>query len=264
MNFQPRIALFASAALALTLSVAGCKSNSTPQNQATTSQPAASQPASPDGTAPAGQASAGQPAAGQVGAPASQQAVAPATPPPPAVVNLPEGTSIRVRLDSDLGSNISHAGDTFTATVADDVMKGGEVVIAKGARAEGTVVDAKALGRFKGGAALVVKLDRVTSRWGSYPVETASISQAQQGKGKRSATLIGGGAGLGALIGGLAGGGKGAAIGALAGGGAGTAGTAFTGNKPIVLPAETLLTFKLDHSVRITERHRGDPELQQR
>lgn len=264
MNFHPRIALIASAALALTLSVAGCKSNSTPQNQATTSQPAANPSASPDAAAPAGQPSAGQPATSQPNSPANQQAAAPATPPPPAVVNLPEGTSIRVRLDSDLGSNISHAGDTFTATVADDVMKGGEVVIAKGARAEGTVVDAKALGRFKGGAALVVKLDRVTSRWGSYPVETASISQAQQGKGKRSATLIGGGAGLGALIGGLAGGGKGAAIGALAGGGAGTAGTAFTGNKAIVLPAETLLTFKLDHSVRITERHRGDPELQER
>jgi hypothetical protein len=270
MNFHPRIAVFASAALALTLSVAGCKSNTTPQNQANQSQPAASQPASPDGSAPAAgqpgasEPAANQPAANQPGATANQQAAAPAAPAPPAVISLPEGTSIRVRLDSDLGSNISHAGDTFTATVADDVMKSGEVVIAKGARAEGTVVDAKALGRFKGGAALVVKLDRVTSRWGSYPVETSSISQAQQGKGKRSATMIGGGAGLGALIGGLAGGGKGAAIGALAGGGAGTAGTAFTGNKNIVLPAETLLTFKLDHSVRITERHRADPELQQR
>ncbi len=261
MNFHPRSALFASAALALTLSIAGCKSNTTPQNQATTSQPAANQPASPDNTSP----NAGQPAANQPGMPASQQGAAPAGPPPPVVVSLPEGTSIRVRLDSDLGSNISHPGDNFTATVADDVMKGGDVIIAKGARAEGTVVDAKPLGRFKGGAALVVKLDRVTSRWGSYPVETASVSQAQQGKGKRSAAMIGGGAGLGALIGGLAGGGKGAAIGALAGGGAGTAGTAFTGNKPIVLPAETVLTFKLDHSVRITERHRGeDPELQQR
>jgi len=265
MSFRPRIALFASAALALTLSVSGCKSNTTPQNQATTSQPAANQPAAPDSTMPGtNQPSASQPAAGQPSGPSNQQAAAPATPPPPAVISLPEGTSIRVRLDDDLGSNTSHAGDSFTATVADDVMKGGEVVIAKGARAEGTVVDAKALGRFKGGAALAVKLDRVTSRWGSYPVETSTVSQAQQGKGKRSATMIGGGAGLGALIGGLAGGGKGAAIGALAGGGAGTAGTAFTGNKNIVLPAETLLTFKLDHSVRITERHRADPELQQR
>jgi hypothetical protein len=57
--------------------------------------------------------------------------------------------------------------------------------------------------------------------------------------------MIGGGAGVGALIGGLAGGGKGAAIGALVGGGAGTAGAAYTGNKEIVLPAESALSFKL-------------------
>jgi hypothetical protein len=199
-------------------------------------------------------------------APANQQAAAPAPPPPPAVVTLPTGTAIRVRLDTDLGSKISQPGDSFSATVADEVRKDGEVVIPKGARAEGTVVDAKPLGRFKGGALLSVKLERVHTRWGSYPVATSSISKAEQGKGKRSAGFIGGGAGLGALIGGLAGGGKGAAIGALAGGGAGTAGTAFTGNKQIVLPAESLLTFTLDHSVRITQKKNqsDDPELQPR
>ena len=63
--------------------------------------------------------------------------------------------------------------------------------------------------------------------------------------------MAGGGAGLGALIGGLAGGGKGAAIGALAGGGAGTAGAAFTGNKDIVLPAESALSFKLDQPLTL-------------
>jgi hypothetical protein len=79
----------------------------------------------------------------------------------------------------------------------------------------------------------------------SYPVQTSSVERSEKGKGKRTATLIGGGAGVGALIGGLAGGGKGAAIGALAGGGAGTAGAAYTGNKDIVLPAESALSFKV-------------------
>ena len=261
MNFRTSYALIASATLALTLSLAGCKSNNAPANEANSSQqpaagqPAAGQPASSDSMSPT---ASGAPAPGQ-------QAAAPQAPPPPVVVELPAGTSIRVRLDSDLGSKISQPGDSFTATVADDVLKGGDVIIAKGARAEGTVVDAKPLGRFKGGAALVIKLDRVRSKWGSYPVETSSISRAEKGKGKRSVGFIGGGAGLGALIGGIAGGGKGAAIGALAGGGAGTAGTAFTGNKQIVLPAESLLTFKLDHPVHITERGGQDePGLQTR
>lgn len=178
----------------------------------------------------------------------------PAQPPQPATVELPTGTEIRVRLDQDLGSKISNAGDTFSATVSDDVVVNGQTVIAKGARADGEVVDAKALGRFKGGASLAVKLDRVTTNWGPYAVDTSSISKAEQGKGKRTGVMIGGGAGLGALIGGLAGGGKGAAIGALAGAGAGTAGSAFTGNKEIVLPAETLLTFKLDHPVDVTQK----------
>jgi hypothetical protein len=74
----------------------------------------------------------------------------------------------------------------------------------------------------------------------------------EKGKGKRTAVMAGGGGGLGALIGGLAGGGKGALIGGLVGAGAGTGGAAFTGNKEIVIPAETTLTFRLEHSVTVS------------
>jgi hypothetical protein len=232
-------------AFAAVLALAGCHSN---QNQQAADQPQAGQPA--DSSASGASGSSGSGAAH----PHHHE------PPPPQAVNLPAGTEIRIRVDQDLSSKDSQAGQAFSGTVADDVTIDGQVVIAKGARADGTVVDAKALGRFKGGALLAVKLDKVHSRWGSYPVETGTISKAEQGKGKRSAGFIGGGAGLGALIGGLAGGGKGAAIGALAGGGAGTAGTAFTGNKQIVIPAESVLTFRLDQPVRIVERGPGDPE----
>jgi hypothetical protein len=134
------------------------------------------------------------------------------------------------------------------------VVVDGQTVIARGARADGAVIDAKPLGKFKGGAELVIRLERVATSEGSFPVSTSSITRTEKGKGKRTAVFAGGGAGLGALIGGLAGGGKGAAIGAAAGAGAGTAGGAMTGNKQIVLPAETLLTFRLEQPVRIQPR----------
>jgi hypothetical protein len=170
------------------------------------------------------------------------------------MVDLPGGTRLRISLDQDLGSKISQPGDSFPATVVDDVVVDGQTVIPSGARAEGIVVDAKPLGRFKGAALLELRLERVRTNWGSYPVATTTIEKAERGKGRRSAEFIGGGGGLGALIGGLAGGGKGALIGGLVGAGGGTAGSAFTGNKQIFLPSGTYLSFRLEHSVQVTEQ----------
>jgi hypothetical protein len=151
-----------------------------------------------------------------------------------------------------LGSKISQTGESFSATVADPITVDGRTVVRAGAPASGTVVAAKSLGRFKGQAELAIRLDSIRASGGTYPIETSTVERVEKGKGKRTAGFIGGGAGLGALIGGLAGGGKGALIGGLAGAGAGTAGTAFTGNKDITIPAETLLTFKLQQSVPLS------------
>jgi hypothetical protein len=164
---------------------------------------------------------------------------------------VPAGKVVTVRLADPVGSKISQAGQSFGGTLAKPVEVGGEVVIPAGAKVEGEVVDAKPLGRFAGGALLQLKLDSITVDGSAMPVQTATFTQTLKGKGKRTAVLAGGGAGLGALIGGLTGGGKGAAIGAAAGGGAGTAGTAFTGNKEIVLPAESAVPFTLKESLRI-------------
>lgn len=162
-----------------------------------------------------------------------------------AAATVPAGSHIVIRLNESLSSKKNNSGDSFTGVVTQPVEVDGRVVIPEGAAATGTVADAKALGRFKGGALLRVVLNSVSVNGRNYNVETAAVSRALKGKGKRSAIAIGGGAGLGALIGGLAGGGKGAAIGAAAGAGAGTAGAAFTGNKDIVLPAESAISFKL-------------------
>jgi hypothetical protein len=166
-------------------------------------------------------------------------------------VVIPAGTVLTVRLGQAVGSKISNSGDTFSATMAQPVVVNGTTVIPAGAAAQGTVVQAAPLGRFKGGALLRLALTSVTVHGASHEVQTATVSRSEKGKGKRSAVMIGGGAGLGALIGGLTGGGKGAAIGAAAGAGAGTAGTAFTGNKNIELPAESTISFSLTQPLQM-------------
>lgn len=166
-------------------------------------------------------------------------------------VTLPEGTVLTVRLNQTVSSKNNNAGDRFTATVQEPVEVGGKVVIPKGSTVTGTVTEAKPLGKIKGAAILRLVLDSVTVKDSKYDIQTTAVARSLKGKGKRTAEFGGGGAAAGAVIGALAGGGKGAAIGALVGGGAGFAGGAFTGNKDIVLPAETMLSFKLLKPVEI-------------
>ena len=198
--------------------------------------------ANPDAIPGSGDAT-GNPSAGSGGAQAQ------AVPPQPLVIHA--GRAIIVRLAQPLSSKDSHDGEPFSGSVAEAVEVDGQTVIARGAAAHGTVVAAKAMGHFKGGALLQLRLDSVSINGERRPVVSNLWSQALKGKGKRSAVLIGGGAGVGAALGGIFGGGKGAAIGALAGGGAGTAGAAYTGNKEIQLPAESTLTFRVKQSIQV-------------
>lgn len=175
--------------------------------------------------------------------PTAAPAPAPAPAPQPLVV--PAGTTLTVRLGEALGSKLSSPGQSFTATLASAVTVDGNTVIPAGASAKGTVVDAQPLGKLKGGASLEIRLTSIKVNDVEQKIETSAVAREEKGKGKRTAVMAGGGSALGAIVGGIAGGGKGAAIGLLAGGGAGAGGAAYTGNKDIVLPAESALSFKL-------------------
>lgn len=133
-------------------------------------------------------------------------------------------------------------------------------MIPVGANASGQVTEAHPAGRFKGGASLGLALTSLHVAGSNYAIQSTPVQQTSKGKGKRSATMVGGGAGAGALIGGLAGGGKGAAIGALAGGAAGTAGAGLTGNSDISLPAESALSFKLTAPLTLKPQTGNAPE----
>jgi hypothetical protein len=223
--------------LCLSMALLGCKSNKSSDSSASDANspnsanapttPASDTSAQPGGSAMKPRAEAPQP------------------------VILPTGTVLTVRLGEAVGSKISQPGQAFSASLAEPVQVDGKEVIRAGATASGVVVDAAPLGRFKGGARLQLKLTSINVKGSDKGIQTSSIERTEKGKGKRTAVLAGGGAAVGALIGGLAGGGKGAAIGALAGGGAGTGGAAFTGNKDIVIPAESALSFKLEQPLEL-------------
>jgi hypothetical protein len=182
----------------------------------------------------------------------AKTAVKKALEPKPLVV--PADTVLEVVLDQTISSKTTHSGERFSATVEAPVEVEGKVAIPKGARAEGIVKEAKAAGRFKGGAVLSLTLTSVTVDGKDCEIQTSAPTMVSKGKGKRTAAMVGGGAGGGALIGGLAGGGKGAVIGGLIGAAAGTGGAGLTGNRDITLPAETALHFKLLQPVEIKKK----------
>src|SRR6202162_6031646 len=67
--------------------------------------------------------------------------------PKPIVVDA--GTTIHVTVDHSVSSKTSNPGDHFDASLAAPVMVGDKVAIPSGAKAVGTVTDAKSAGKFK-------------------------------------------------------------------------------------------------------------------
>jgi hypothetical protein len=247
------------------LLLGGC--NKTPAPAAPAAEPATTaQAAPPPAAAPDATPAPAPPPAAMTAAPAQNAAPppppaamtaapppAPPPPPPPQKYVVASGTPVVVRIQQTISAKASNVGDTFSGTLAQSVVVHGVKVIRAGAPVTGTVVAAKGQGRFKGSGDLVIAVTRV----GTYPVTTSSYEATSKGKGKRTAGFVGGGAGGGALIGGLAGGGKGALIGGLLGAGAGTAGAAFTGNKDITVPAESVVTFNLSQPITVVLESRS-------
>jgi hypothetical protein len=164
----------------------------------------------------------------------------------PKTVTVPAGTSIHVRLSTGLNTGTTAAGSAFSGTLTEPLTVNGVTVAPQGSSVGGRVTDVVSSGRLKRPAEISLMLTSVTPT-GSQPVSVSTQTWSVSGKShkKRNILMGGGGAGVGALIGAVAGGGKGAAIGGLAGAAGGTGMAYATGKKEISLPAETAMTFKL-------------------
>jgi|SRR5579871_6136645 len=168
--------------------------------------------------------------------------------------HLPVGTEIAVRTEETIDSAKAAESQTYAAEVARDVVdEAGDLVIPGGSNAQIVIKSAAKGGRFRGTSDLVLDLQSVSVEGQKYQLSTVDLeTRGKEGVGgnRRTAEYTGGGAAVGAIIGAIAGGGRGAAIGAGSGAGAGALTQVLTKGS-IRVPAETVLTFKLDRPLRV-------------
>jgi len=142
-------------------------------------------------------------------------------------------------------------GQRFTASLETNLQVNNRVVAPRGTTVFGRLISASSAGRMSGSSELTLQLTDIVINGTSYPIVTSDYSIRGNGEGSNTARKAVGGAGLGALIGGIAGGGRGAGIGALAGVGAGAAVAATRRGEQLSIPSETLLEFRLQQPVTL-------------
>ncbi len=191
--------------------------------------------------------------------------------PGPALISVPEGTVLHLRLNNTLSTRSSRQGDRFTTTVTDPVYtaNSNEVAIPAGSTVTGVVSEVERAGRISGTARMHLRYESLILPEGAEYQLNATTAGVESGKvkgvegeegtvqGKRSTgreigTVAAGGA-LGAIIGGIAGGGKGAGIGAAVGSAVGLGGVLATrgGGTELDLPNGTSMEVRLDRPLEL-------------
>ncbi len=172
-------------------------------------------------------------------------------PKPPQQVTIPAGTVLTIRMIDNIDSSRNKPGEEFAATLDEPINVDGRDLASRGSDARVRLVDAKSAGSITGQSELQLALISVKINGVSYPTQSGYYQQHGASRSTRSAETIGGGAILGALIGGILGHGKGAAIGSIAGAGAGTAVQVSTKGQQVKVPSETKIDFTLNAPVAV-------------
>src|SRR5215472_1014036 len=162
-------------------------------------------------------------------------------------VTVPAGTRVLIRMVDSIDTTKQRVGQRFTASLETNLQVNNRVVAPRGTTVFGRFISASSAGRMSGSSELTLQLTDIVINGTSYPIVTSDYSIRGNGEGSNTARKAVGGAGLGALIGGIAGGG----IGALAGVGAGAAVAATRRGEQLSIPSETLLEFRLQQPVTL-------------
>jgi hypothetical protein len=158
---------------------------------------------------------------------------------------VPANTAIYVRLQQSISSATAQSGQNFSAELDEPLVVEGQTLAPKGAPVTGKVVAARESGHMHNAGYLRITLSSITLNGKTVPLQTNSVFVSGGSYKKRNLAFIGGGAGGGALLGALVGGGKGAAIGSTVGAAGGTTAAYATGKKEVGFIAERRLGFRL-------------------
>lgn len=161
------------------------------------------------------------------------------------MVTVPAGTNLLVRMLDTIDSSKAQPGTRFTAVLETNLSVDGWRIAPAGNTVYGRLAEAKQAGRAAGSSNLQLELTDIVVDGTAYPIITSDFEVKGSSSGKRSAKRLLGGAGLGAIIGGIAGNaGMGAAIGAAAG----AVGSVAQKGESIQVPSETLISFTLQQN----------------
>ena len=172
--------------------------------------------------------------------------------PEPKDIEIPAGTSIRVRMIDPVNSSVNKTGEVFHASLEYPIVVNNDLVVPKGADVYIRLTRASSAGAVTGRSELHLELVKLDYGGRSYALVSSTSSVVGGSKAKKTATAIGAGAVIGGIIGAIAGGGRGAAIGAGVGGAGGGVYAASTKGAQVKVPAETLLDFKLEQPATVT------------
>jgi len=159
---------------------------------------------------------------------------------------------LRVRINQGMSSKNTAPGTMFDGMVLSDVVAGGSIAIPRGASFQGTVVDSHTAGQLAGKGELKLQLTNVSFGGKVYPVATDFWWHQGVDKTPNTVGNTVGLAGVGALIGAVAGGGVGAAVGAGVGGIAGLGVSSASGRGEASLPPEAIVIFHLTQPADVT------------
>jgi hypothetical protein len=173
---------------------------------------------------------------------------------------VPNGTIITALLESTIDTKVSQNGDRFKMTVQSPMEF-------RGATIEGHITGVGRSGRVSGRSNVTFNFDTITTRDGkTYDfggflqsvkdqngkvVKIDTEGTVKSGSQTKETAKRGGiGAGLGAIIGAIAGGGTGAAVGAIIGGGVGAGSVVVQGRDDVQLYKGSIITVQASSPIR--------------